>query len=263
MTDATEEIQSIPDPLRYRSTAYRYDAAGWWLVLGDCHIPFHDKPTLELAVAEAERRNVKGVLLNGDILDYHQLSRFDKTPDDPRYVVEVQAGRQFFAYLRYKFPKAKLVYKEGNHEERLIKYITRNAEALFGLDVLKPQHFLHLDRHGIEYVTDKEVVHLGKLHVIHGHEYLPGIQAPVNPARGLFLRAKGNAMCNHFHQTSEHHEPTISGKPQGCWSLGCCCQLNPLYMKLNKWNLGFAFVEVGKQGGFSVDNKRVIEGEIV
>lgn len=118
-------------------------------------------------------------------------------------------------------------------------------------------------KYGVGHVADRRVIRLGKLNVIHGHEYRPGVQAPVNPARGIFLRAKSAVLCGHFHNTSEHHEPTITGKPQGAWSVGCACALDPFYMPLNKWNRGFALVHVGRGGDFRVENKRVINGEMV
>ncbi len=254
---------SLPEPIDRSHHPYKLPLAGWWLILGDTHIPFHDKKTIELAVDFARRRRAVGVLLNGDQLDAHELSRFDKSPDDPRYVDEIGMGRQFLDWLRYRLPKAVIVWKDGNHDERLQSYLCSRAPALFGLDVLTIPHLLNFAQHGVEYVTDRRVIHAGKLNVIHGHEYRPGIQAPVNPARGLFLRAKSVALTSHFHQVSEHHEPNINGKQQGAWSVGCACGLNPFYMPLNKWSLGFALVNVYGQDDFAVENKRVIAGQVV
>lgn len=252
----------LPEAVDRDSVPYSL-GEGRWLVLADIHLPFHDRTTVELAVAQAQKRGVKGVLLNGDLLDFHELSRFDRTPDDPRYPDEIKKGREFLTWLRGKLPRAEVVWKDGNHEERLFTYLCRRAPELFGLDVLTIPNLLEFDKHQITYVTDKRVIRAGKLNIIHGHEYRPTIQAPVNPARGLFLRAKGNAICSHFHQTSEHHEPTIHGKPQGAWSIGCACGLSPLWMPLNKWNHGFAFVELFVLGEFAVRNLRVLNGEVV
>lgn len=252
----------LPESLERSSQATLVDAEGWWLVLSDVHIPFHNRKTVELAIKTAREYKAAGVLLNGDILDYHGISRFDRTPDDVRYQAEITAGRQFFEYLRNELPRARIVYKGGNHEERLFLYLVRKAPELFGLDVLTTPALLQLDRHAVEYYEDRRVVKLGKLSVIHGHEY-PGASNPVNPARGLFLRAKSTALTSHFHQSSEHHEPTIGGKPMGAWSIGCACQLNPLWHPFSKWNHGYAMVRIYKQGEFSVRNLRVMDGAVV
>jgi predicted phosphodiesterase len=260
---AKRESATLPESINRESQPCPLDQPGWWLVLGDVHLPYHDRQVVEQAVRRAKRNRAVGVLLNGDVLDCHEISRFDKSPDDPRYNGEVAAGRQFLHYLRAQMPRAQIVFKEGNHEERLYSYLFGRAPALFGLDVLTWPSLLHFRQYGVEHVGDRRVVHMGKLNVIHGHEYRPNIQAPVNPARGLFLRAKSVAMCGHFHQTSEHHEPNINGKAQGAWSSGCACGLKPLYMPLNKWNHGFALVHVGQQGDFEIRNLRVLNGEVL
>lgn len=254
----------IPAPVDRTYQPFIIDTPGWWLILSDVHLPYHDCRTIELAIAEAKANKVVGVLLNGDILDMHGLSRFDKDPTAPRYIQEREAGLQLLSYVRYHVGKqARIVWKEGNHEERLIAYLLSHAPALFGIEELGFHSLMKLREQGVEWVGDRRVIRLGKLNVVHGHEYRPTIQAPVNPARGLFLRAKSLALCGHFHQTSEHHEPNIAGKSQGAWSTGCACQLHPLYLPLNRWNLGFCMVHVGADGGFAVRNLRVVDNEVV
>jgi predicted phosphodiesterase len=251
---------ALPEAIDRGTTPYVLGPPGWWLVLSDIHLPFHDRVVLETAVAMARRRKVVGVLLNGDTLDSHELSRFDRTPDEPRYAEEIAVGRQFLEWLRSRFRNAEIVYKEGNHDERIYTFLCRRAPELFGL--LSLPELLHFEDFGIDHVGEKRVLHAGKLNIIHGHEY-PGGGSGVNPARGLFLKAKGNVLAGHFHQVSEHHEPDINGKPQGAWSVGCACGLTPRWLPLNKWCAGFAFVHFDASGTFSVENKRIIAGKVV
>lgn len=258
-----EPIPTLPDSVLRNSAPFRLSPKGWWLVIGDIHIPFHDRQTIELAVEKAKQKKIVGILLNGDIADCHELSRFDKTPDEPRYVEEVEATRQFLRWLRYKFPTIKIVLKDGNHEERLMKYLCQRAPALFGLDVATIPNILWFHKYGIEHVTDKRVIQAGKLNIVHGHEFPGGSNSPVNPARGLFLKAKASILGNHFHQMSEHHEPDIRGKSIAAWSLGCACGLAPMYLPLNKWCNGFAFVEILDDGDFEVENLCVMKGRLI
>ncbi len=136
----------------------------------------------------------------------------------------------------------------------------RRAPALFGLKVLSYPSILELDKHGIEWVGDKRVIRLGRLSVIHGHEYQPKVLTPVNPARGVFLRAKGSCLVGHWHQTSEHTDKSITGKMITAWSAGCACQLTPPYSPLNRWNHGFTFVDIHPNLEFGVTNFRVEDG---
>lgn len=254
---------ALPDPHKEEYTPHAITTAGTWLILSDIHAPYHDRQTLELAVAEAKRRGVVGVILNGDTLDSHEVSRHDKDPSAPRYVEEIDVGRKLLEWLRGQLPKAEIVMKEGNHEERLSAYIIQRAPALFGLEGIDLPALLHLKDVGATWITGRRVIGLGKLNVIHGHEFPGGCTSPVNPARGLYLKARSVAVCGHHHQTSEHHARNIRGHAEAAWSLGCCCFLSPKYMPLNNWNHGFAFAEISNDGAFAVANKRVLGGKVV
>ncbi|HEY1188316.1 MAG TPA: hypothetical protein VGE74_11700, partial [Gemmata sp.] len=179
----------------------------------------------------------------------------------PRYVEEVETGRKLLAWIRSQFPAARIVLKEGNHEERLSRYIIQRAPALFGLEGIDLPALLHFADIGAEWVTDKRVIALGKLCVVHGHEYKGG--GGVMPARWLYLRTRYVAMCGHFHRSSEYGDRDIRGKEERAWSLGCACYLFPRYMPLNSWNHGFAIVETFADGSFAVDNRRVFRGAVV
>lgn len=258
----------MPRPKLPRSTPVTFepftiDTPGNWLVLSDLHLPYHDESALSLAIATGRRSKVVGVLLNGDTLDSHEISRFDHDPSAPRYREEIECGKKFLACLRYMFPAARIVWKDGNHDERLQTYIMRHAPALFGFPEIQLSALLHCDEYGVEHVGGKRVIRLGKLNVVHGHEYPGGVFSPVNPARGLFLKARSVALCGHSHQTSEHHEPDITGAGMAAWSTGCLCQLHPPYAPLSKWNHGFAVVRVEQDGTFSVRNLRVWNGSVV
>jgi len=78
----------------------------------------------------------------------------------------------------------------------------------------------------------------------------------------LFTRAKVSAMQGHNHQTSEHTETDMNGKIVTTYSVACLSELHPLYLPLNKWNNGFALVEIdGKE--FHVQNKRIYKGKVL
>jgi predicted phosphodiesterase len=233
-------------------------------VLSDIHFPFHDRPTLELAIEGARKDAAAGVLINGDLLECIGLSsKFHKRPDSHTFRLERQYGVQFFEYLRYKLPRARVIFKAGNHDERLENYIAQKAPELFDIEDCTLQSLLELNRFGVEFVGDRRLIYLGKLPVLHGHEYQSGISAPVNPARGAFLRAFHNLLVGHSHQISEHHERDITGKEMICWSTGCCCTLRPRWKPFNKWSHGFARVDVSQAGQFVVRNLRVFNGNVI
>jgi hypothetical protein len=111
-------------------------------------------------------------------------------------------------------------------------------------------------------IDDKKMMHMGKLYIVHGHEFGRSISSPVNAARGLWLRAKYHCVTGHFHQTAEHTEPIIDGSVLGCWAVGCLCDLHPDWLPINRWNHGTAILYRTGTKTFRVDNRRIIDGEL-
>lgn len=235
------------------------------LVLSDLHIPYHNRASIIAAIDHGRREDCRIVLINGDLLDFHRLSRFQKDPRSRSPKEEIARTNQFLDALDDAFPKARKIFKLGNHDERYEHYLAARAEELF--EVLAEQaslaQLLELDSRGWEIVAEKRPVYLGKLTVIHGHEYPTPVIGPVNAARGLFLRAKECAMVAHHHQTSEHTDPTIRQKIITTWSTGCLCELHPMYARFNRWNHGAATVELTRGGQFHVHNFRIHQGRLL
>ena len=233
------------------------------LVLSDIHIPYHSIPALTAAFDWAKDNDVDTVLLNGDTIDAHRLSKYVTDPKKRDFAGELETFREFFTVLVQAFPKAQIIFKIGNHEERYDAFLAQKAGELSGVSEFSLENIIRSRAQGIEFVTDKRIMKAGDLNIIHGHEFTGGTFSPVNIARGLFLKAKVSAIQGHNHQTSEHTETDMNGRITTTWSVGCLSELHPMYMPLNKWNHGFAFVEVQPDGDFQVQNKRIHKGEVL
>lgn len=231
------------------------------LILSDVHLPFHDAAALEAALDYGEKRKPTLILLNGDIADHFSLSQYIKDPKLRDFPAEVKAARFFLAGLRKRFPKARIIYKKGNHEERYDAYMRMKCPEFLGLENFDWAEVFDLSENRIELVADKRPIRLGPLNVIHGHEYNFAISAPVNPARGFYLRAKTHVIGAHLHRTSQHSEKDLNGKVITSFSTGCLCDLHPAYSPINNWNFGFAFVE-SDADKFDVDNLRIVGGKV-
>lgn len=251
------KAKQLPD-----RTPYQIDGPASVLVLPDIHVPYHDMTAVQVALAWGKKRKPTHILLNGDFIDFEAVSAWDGDPADRNLKVELDTAKEMLRHIRSVFPKQPIIYKEGNHDERLRKYIWKHAPELSGLPSITLPELLEFDEIGITCVGDKKKVRLGALTVFHGHEYRTPMTNPVNPARGLFLRAITSSLCSHYHQRSEHSEPTADGKLITTWSTGCLCQLSPNYQPYGKWCHGFAFVQVKKDGVFDVLNPRIIKGNV-
>lgn len=260
--DPFGKIPPQRNPFKAPWDAVRIDGPAKVLLLHDIHIPFHELTPLCAALRAGRDRKPDIILLNGDIIDCHAVSYWQKDPRQRDFAGELQSVRSFLAILREAFPKARIVYKWGNHEERWESYMFAKAPECLGVDDFELSSLLRFKDQGIEEVGEKRPIRLGDLNIIHGHEYRFAIANPVNAARGLFLRAKSYALCGHFHQSAFHSENNLSLKSIAAWAVGCLCQLHQDYAPLNNWSSGFAWIEVDKNDRFEVNNYVIKGGKI-
>lgn len=231
------------------------------LILSDIHLPYHDPQALEIALKWGEKRGVNAIYLNGDTIDMYQASRFIRDPRLRQLGGELDMTRDFLDHLKERF-NVPVYFKIGNHEVRWENYLKAKAPELFGIPEFRLDVVLRFGELGVILVKDKQLARFGKLAVMHGHEFGHSVFSPVNPARGLYLRAKESSIIGHHHQTSEHSEKQLDGSVTTTWSTGALCGLQPDYYPFNKWNHGFAFVEFDKSGEYEVENKRIIQGKV-
>lgn len=141
------------------------------LVLSDLHIPYHDPHAVELAVRVVAVFQPNAIIINGDGVDFYDVSAFDKNPDQIRsggLQNEIAQLGTFLGELNRAKPAAcSVTYLPGNHEDRLRRYLWRHSE-LFGLRVLELPTLLELDRYGVTYAPDEVVLANGGLVVKHG-----------------------------------------------------------------------------------------------
>jgi len=231
------------------------------LVLSDIHIPYQDNEALSLAIEYGIEHNVDTVILNGDITDFYAVSRFEIDYRKRDLPEELYATKDFLQTLRKAFPNALIIFKIGNHDDRWQQYLLKHF--LKGIEEIELYSLFKFAELGIKEVASMSIIWAGKLAILHGHEHRYGMIAPVNPARGLFLRTKQSALIGHVHRTSEHTEKTLDGKLIGTWSTGCLTTLEPHFMRFNNHNHGFAHIELEKDGMFTVYNRKIINGRIL
>jgi len=230
-------------------------------ILSDIHLPYHNLEALTEALTILKKESVDAVLLNGDTIDCHTLSRFIKDPKKRDFKYELDSLKNFFDILD-KVLGCKIYFKIGNHEARYEHFLMMKAGELAGIEDFEFSNIIKAREKGIDVIASNRYMKLNDLNGIHGHEYIGGISAPVNVARGLYLRGKVSAFQGHNHSTSEHTETDMNGRITTTWSIGCLSELHPSYMPLNKWNHGFAWVNLDDNGkDYQFFNKRIYKGK--
>ena len=101
------ELKPFIVPKQYKKT----------LIIDDVHSKFHDRRAVEVAVNHGAKRGCGIVIINGDLFDFYQFSRFDK---NNRIRAEFYSEREwvqdFLLLLQMTF--GKVIFKKGNHDIR-------------------------------------------------------------------------------------------------------------------------------------------------
>lgn len=250
----------IPHGVRRTYRPLTIQQPGSYLILSDMHTPYHDEQAIELAIERGLSEGCTGVILNGDSIDFYQLSKFNKDPRERSPKDEITVLRKMLHQLNQRFEHC--YFKAGNHEDRWEMMIFDRHPYLADFEELDLQNILHLKDHGFKYIPSKQWIRLSKLNILHGHEVPRGISTTVNPARTLWLRVKQTALVAHHHRSSQHNENhPMEGKITCTWSIGCLCDTHPTWSPLNEWNLGFAIVDV-TPSRFEVQNYLIQSGSV-
>lgn len=163
-------------PARPKRLKVHVEAGDVYLIPGDIHFPVQDADAVsamanwfEMEYPEAEYR--RGVILQGDTIDAHSVSRHQRKPARmaafPRLVDECETARPFLSWAGAQELGA--TYIEGNHED----WVTDLVDAQPGLSGAPGMVFPKLvgldDIDGIEWLPQGAWVQLGDLVAIcHG-----------------------------------------------------------------------------------------------
>ena len=206
-----------------------------FVVLSDIHFPFDNPSAIFDATNFIKKFNPRYIFLNGDIIDCYSLSRFDK---DPKRILslqkEIDLASAFITDLVELFPKAKIIYIEGNHEKRLQKYLNSHPE-ISSLRTLTIKDLLGLDSIGVEYLPN---YNLRGLQITHG-EIVRKYSG--QSARGELDKNDCSGISGHTHRLSHYFKTTPCRELQWCEG-GCLCSLEPIYLDSKPdWQNGFVY----------------------
>lgn len=230
-------------------------------VISDVHIPYHDKAATEAALRWLRQQEIDTLVLNGDFMDMYQISDHDK--DKRRSITfgdELEEGRLILSQIRAYFGSGvKIVYQEGNHEERYERFLPHAmaSDKVRGSSVAQQ---LDLHQYNIEWVGGRRGLEAGRLSIYHGHEMRA---SGMNAARTLNMRLMDNVIIGHLHRPQSVQRPRLKGDVIGSWVSGCLCNLRPFYAPINEWQHGFNLVRVFDDGLFNVESKLISRGQVL
>lgn len=233
------------------------------LLISDLHIPYHDIESITIAFDYGVEHKVNTIFINGDLLDFHHMSRFQKDPRKRSIKHEFDTCKEFLRVLRSTFPDAQIYWLKGNHDMRYEHWLMTKVYEVFDDEYYHMEQRLRLNEEKIHIIDDKTLVKAGKLSITHGHHVMRGFFAPVNSARGAWMKAKQSVIISHVHKVSQHVEVNMDGQSFGAWSTGSLCENRPDYSPLvSSYQNGFAHITVDTNGDFQVRNYHIINGKL-
>lgn len=212
----------------------------------DVHIPYHDKRAWNLFLKTAEGFQPDILVVMGDFGDFWCVSSHSKNPtrelnlDSELKLVNNELDKLDSLGCSQK------IFIEGNHEDRMRRYLQDKAPELFGL--IGVEKLFKLDDRGWEHISYKESTKLGSLYMTHDI----GISTRYAVYRALECFMHSNVTC-HTHRLALIVEGDATGKPMVAASFGWLGDTEQVdYMHRVKakrnWALGFGVGHLDEDG---------------
>lgn len=166
------------------------------------------------------------VVLNGDLADFFQLSRFNtglKRVNDLQS--EIDEANYFRTLVRKKAPNAVVDETEGNHDNRVTTYVEKNARSLQSLRALKPEALFRYKELGINWHPGAGF--LLRKHFLVKHGSFVRQEAGAS-AKAEFMAAGISGISGHTHRLASYEKNGYT--PRIWWEQGCLCRLDPDYV---------------------------------
>lgn len=174
---------SVIKPARADGPRFEYEPREFgnnklWFVVSDFQCPYQDKRAVYELCNLIYRNKPDHLICNGDMIDFPKLSRFDPNPlHDTNVNTGLNATYQVLRDMAEAAgPQCKKYFMPGNHEQRLLKYLAKQASEIYDIkraetteNILSLPYLLRMDELGYEYIRDAiGEWPLGKLKIAEG-----------------------------------------------------------------------------------------------
>jgi len=203
-------------------------------------IPFHDRRALSIAIQVAQDIQPETIVIVGDLADLAEFSdKFARGPELYRTTQPaIKEGTWFLAQLRLACPHARIIWIEGNHDNRWEKYLIQHAEQVYrlrrglGFDarpITSLPYLFNVDELDIEYIGDYPN---GEAWITDHAKAIHGFKVKANPgatATTVIEDAAETVVFGHVHRI-ELATRTIWGRHGAriisAFCPGCLCHID-------------------------------------
>lgn len=205
--------------------------------IADLHIPYENKKKVNSVLEDIQNNQPDKIVLGGDMIDFYQISKFDK---DPERIGKLQQELdKFYSFMRqlrsvYTGP---IKYIIGNHETRLEKYLIRNP-GFYGLKILSLNNLLKADEFNVDVVYEYMY---RKFLFTHGHRTSKYSAARELDDNGI------SGITGHVHRHQTYCKTDRRG--QICWISAPCLidETKQDYTSNPNWGYGYVALSFNSQ----------------
>lgn len=224
------------------------------------HFPYQDNKAIESFLWMVQQLQPHRVVLNGDINDFFQLSRFNtglERIDDLQN--EIDQANYFRTLVRQKAPNAVLDEVDGNHDSRIKTYVEKNARALKSLRDIKPEALFRYGKLEINWHPGAGFLLRPEFVVKHGS--IVRAEAGAS-AKAEFMLAGVSGISGHTHRLATYRKAGYV--PRQWTEQGCLCRTDPDYVTgAPNWFQGCAVGEFStKSSSFVVHEVPLVDGKL-
>lgn len=177
------------------------------LILPDTHAPHHDKRAWKLVMEAGAWFKPDTLVHLGDLADFYKVSSHSKDPSRAlTFKDEIEVVRRLRGEMDSLGAKRK-VFIEGNHENRLARYLADKAPELF--EFVSTDELLGLSKNGWEFYPYRDYAKVGKVYFTHD----TGGGGKYSTARALDT-FQHSVSIGHHHAVQFHVMGDATGKYQ-------------------------------------------------
>ncbi len=182
------------------------------MIISDIHAPFHDKKAVSIAKKYIQDYKPNHLIINGDVVDFYSISRWDKSPSRKLNVSsEIESANYVLDYIFDATKKSTNKYFNlGNHDIRMRKFVWRNPE-LDGLEELDISNLLKMKDRNVEvsvpstdyWRTDTGHLKIGDTLITHGDNTLNGCKGGMNAGYNTMKSFGMSTIIGHTHRLNK------------------------------------------------------------
>lgn len=217
----------------------------------DPHFPYEDRKSFDAVLKYIDETKPQVFIFGGDIVDLDIVSNKAKRREieGKRLAKDFMYARTRMAEIAQAIPDATLFALEGNHDERMERYIDDNPE-LEG--IMEVPRMLGMDEPDCPWVwipswRKGDILQIGKAHFIHGYSQADHHAKKTVSDYGVNIFYGDMHDIQRYSKIMQGDDSTIMAQ-----SCGCLCRYDMPYLlgKPTRWQRGFLDIYWRPNGQF-------------